>query len=330
MEFKGDFRLGVVWATLGAVIGFLGGGALLTILGAAYGGADGGQFGMIGFLVGPPVGFFLGWRLAAKRFMTGALAEPETGHETNERNPPGHEERWVWTLTGIPIGGILGCVFVAVSIHILARLHFTNPWNDAWMRPFSWVGLLLGLTEGAFVGWFLAGLRSRGSHEPPTGNSPSVKGMIKRVSYTLIILLGIIAVPYVLALVNLYLYVGAGLFTVLLTALWTGRYKTLGLDNPSTEKRERFHPGWPYLIGIGEILFSGIVFMMLLRFGLYGMRTPLLYLLCLSVFPVFNASREKSLLVRGNIMGVAVLVGVRVLMLMIWMVSLALGYGSVP
>lgn len=322
-----------LWAIAGAVIGFLGGGALLTVLGAAYGGSDGGQFGMIGFLFGPSTGFFLGWRLAARRFVIGVPTELERGIEASpysdrqahDGEVPGHEERWVWALTGIPIGGILGCVSIAAGAHIVTRLHFTNPWNNAWMMPFSWAGLLLGLAQGPIAGWLLAGLRAMGSHEPPGTDKVLVpKDMMRRVLRTLIILVGIMAVPYVLALVNVYLFVVAGLCAVLVAAVWTGRVR----NSAQQAKPTWFQPRWPYLAGVGETLLMATVFMLLPVSHRYA--TPLSYFLCLSIFPVLNAAKRQPYLVRGNIMGAALLVGMRALLLVIWMVGMALGYADVP
>jgi len=130
----------VVCETVGTLVGLIACFSILSAVGKMLLGPRGGALGMLGLVIGPPVGYFLG------QFFGRLLA--------------GRKESWVWALAALPIGAILGSLTLptigAATLHLSAGL--TDLLDLA--------GFLMGgAASGAAVGWFL--------RREPAGRNPS-------------------------------------------------------------------------------------------------------------------------------------------------------------
>lgn len=241
------------------------------------------------------------------------------------------ERRWVWTLTGIPVGAVLLGILTDRGLSVLIRLDFVRP-RDTLAGMVGWGGILAGAVMGGAMAWLLVQRLPAGKRTSSEGrNQPLPSGMVQDVLKCLAVLVTVTALPYFAVLVHIYLYMFVSVCTIGIVALWTGRSLLSTPDAAEDGRRWRRLFNRAFLLGIAEVFLAAFIGATLLRYGgLYGRRVPVLLLLCLSIFPIRNAALQRPLRVRGNILGAVLLAGLQVLQLLVLMVGLALGYVSVP
>lgn len=118
----------VVSEGVGVTVGLFVGVGVLSLIGLSLvpgGSGDGAGLGMLGFLIGPPLGVLCGWFVGRRK------------------------ERWVWAFFGTPVGAIFGAFLVLLLVSSLdgtqSRIYKQGPFATA-------VGhavFLLGITAGA-------------------------------------------------------------------------------------------------------------------------------------------------------------------------------------